>query len=110
MFVSDYELTRILLAVEPSVVFVRVLPIEADRLPVIASQALIEQASSMRVVSMTESDFYAQLGQYPTVAENGYVDTNGRWDHWPRDFLFSWPNERTAEGVLSLMSRYNTSI
>lgn len=25
-----------------------------------------------------------------------------RWDHWPSGFLFTWPNEDSAEGVLVL--------
>ncbi|WP_372740817.1 2,5-dihydroxypyridine 5,6-dioxygenase [Neptunomonas sp.] len=92
--------TRILLAVEPPEVLARMLPTEEDKSRVMASHKLLEQASSMRVVSSAGSDFRAQLGQYPTVAEYGYVDKPGRWDHWPSGFLFSWPNEGTAEGVL----------
>jgi 2,5-dihydroxypyridine 5,6-dioxygenase len=92
--------TRILLAVEPPEVLARMLPTEEDKRRVVASQELLEQASSMRVVSKAGSDFRAQLGQYPAVGEYGYVDKPGRWDHWPSGFLFSWPNEGTAEGVL----------
>lgn len=92
--------TRILLAVEPPEVLARMLPTEEDKIRVMASHKLLEQASSMRIVSNAGSDFHAQLGQYPTVAEYGYVDKPGRWDHWPSGFLFSWPDEGTAEGVL----------
>ncbi|ANG63883.1 2,5-dihydroxypyridine 5,6-dioxygenase [Marinobacterium aestuarii] len=94
--------TRILLAVEPPEVLARMLPTLADRDRVLASKTLLEQASSMRVTSAAGSDFRAQLGQYPAVAEYGFVDEPGRWDHWPSGFLFSWPNEGTAEGVLVL--------
>ncbi len=36
------------------------------------------------------------------MTEYGYADEPGRWDHWPSGFLFTWPNEEQAEGVLVL--------
>lgn len=94
--------TRILLAVEPPEVLARMLPSLEDKARVEASQRLLEQASNMRVKSGAGTDFYLQLGQYPAIAEYGFVDEPGRWDHWPSGFLFSWPNEGTAEGTLVL--------
>ncbi|SEG87214.1 2,5-dihydroxypyridine 5,6-dioxygenase [Marinobacterium lutimaris] len=92
--------TRILLAVEPPEVLARMLPTEADKLRVEASKELLQSARSMHVTSKAGSDFRASLGQYPAVTEYGYADEPGRWDHWPSGFLFSWPNEGTAEGKL----------
>jgi 2,5-dihydroxypyridine 5,6-dioxygenase len=94
--------TRILLAVEPPEVLARMLPTEDDRARVLASKQLLEQAASMRVTSKAGSNFRARLGQYPAVVEYGFADEPGRWDHWPSGFLFSWPDEGTAEGTLVL--------
>ncbi|OJT43550.1 2,5-dihydroxypyridine 5,6-dioxygenase [Serratia plymuthica] len=94
--------TRILLAVEPPEVLARMLPNPEDKARVLAAAAVLEQAKLMRVTSAAGSDFRAPLGQYPTVTEYGYADEPGRWDHWPSGFLFTWPNEEQAEGVLVL--------
>ncbi|AGN83006.1 MULTISPECIES: 2,5-dihydroxypyridine 5,6-dioxygenase [Pseudomonas] len=94
--------TRILLAVEPPEVLARMLPTEADKHRVLAAETLLKQARSMHVRSKAGSDFHAPLGQYPAVTEYGYADEPGRWDHWPSGFLFTWPNEDSAEGTLVL--------
>jgi len=94
--------TRILLAVEPPEVLARMLPTEADKGRVLAAEQLLKKARSIHVKSRAGSDFRAALGQYPSVTEYGFADEPGRWDHWPSGFLFSWPNEETAEGVLVL--------
>ena len=92
--------TRILLAVEPPEVLARMLPTLADKARVQAAEKLLKQARSIHVRSKAGSDFKALLGQYPAVTEYGFADEPGRWDHWPSGFLFSWPNEETAQGVL----------
>ncbi|MFJ4429838.1 2,5-dihydroxypyridine 5,6-dioxygenase [Pseudomonas sp. NPDC089395] len=94
--------TRILLAVEPPEVLARMLPSEDDKRRVLAAETLLKQARSMHVRSKAGSDFRAPLGQYPAVTEYGYADEPGRWDHWPSGFLFTWPNEDSAEGTLVL--------
>lgn len=92
--------TRILLAVEPPEVLARMLPTVADKERVLAAEQVLKAARSIQVKSRAGSDFRAQLGQYPSVTEYGFADEPGRWDHWPSGFLFSWPNEETAEGTL----------
>ncbi len=94
--------TRILLAVEPPEVLARMLPTEDDKRRVLAAETLLKQARSLHVRSKAGSDFHAPLGQYPAVTEYGYADEPGRWDHWPSGFLFTWPNEDSAEGTLVL--------
>lgn len=94
--------TRILLAVEPPEMLARMLPTEEDKVRVVAAQKLFEKAKTFRVTSKSGTDFSAQLGQYPVVSEYGFADEPGRWDHWPSGFLFSWPNEGSANGTLVL--------
>ncbi|MCO5785699.1 2,5-dihydroxypyridine 5,6-dioxygenase [Pseudomonas sp. G11-1] len=94
--------TRILLAVEPPEVLARMLPTLQDRNRVQAAAARLSRASTIEVKSAAGSDFRAALGQYPVVSEYGFADEPGRWDHWPSGFVFSWPDECSAEGVLVL--------
>lgn len=94
--------TRILLAVEPPEVLARMLPNEQDKTRVMAAKTVLEGASTITVTSDAGTDFRARLGQYPAVTEYGYADEPGRWDHWPSGFLFSWPDETSAEGTLVL--------
>ena len=92
--------TRILLAVEPPEILARMLPSLEDKRRVLAAAEVLKQARSIHVTSKAGTDFRAKLGQYPTVTEYGFADEPGRWDHWPSGFLFSWPDETTAEGTL----------
>lgn len=94
--------TRILLAVEPPEILVRLTPTEEDRRRVLAAAKILETAKSLHVKSAAGTDFRCQLGKFPVLTEYGYVDEPGRWDHWPSGFLATWPNELTAEGTIVL--------
>ena len=90
--------TKILLAVEPPEVLVRMMPTMADRERVLAAAARSERAREMRVTSKAGTDLRCPLGEFPAIAEYGFVDEPGRWDHWPSGFALTFPNEggRTA--------------
>ncbi len=94
--------TRILLAVEPPEVLVRILPTEADRARVLAAAELLKRGRSMQVRSDAGTDFRCALGAYPLLTEYGFSDEPGRWDHWPSGFLATWPDETTSEGTIVL--------
>ncbi|SDC20883.1 2,5-dihydroxypyridine 5,6-dioxygenase [Acinetobacter boissieri] len=94
--------TRILLAVEPPEVLARMLPTIEDKVRVKNAESILKTAKQMHVTSDAGTDFYAPLGQYPAVTEYGFADEPGRWDHWPSGFLFTWPNENQAEGILTI--------
>ena len=90
--------TKILLAVEPPEVLVRMVPTAADRDAVERAGAAIGAARQMRVSSYAGTDLVCRIGQYPPVLEYGYVDRPGRWDHWPSGFVLTWPNEGETSG------------
>jgi 2,5-dihydroxypyridine 5,6-dioxygenase len=90
--------TKILLAVEPPEVLVRLLPTAADRARVKAASARIAAAREMRVCSDAGTNLTCPLGEFPAISEYGYVDEPGRWDHWPSGFTLTWPNEGGAQG------------
>lgn len=90
--------TRILLAVEPPEVLVRMVPTEADRSRVKAAAERVGRAKEMHVVSGAGTDLRCPLGQFPAISEYGFVDEPGRWDHWPSGFVLTFPDEGGANG------------
>ncbi|SAL85689.1 2,5-dihydroxypyridine 5,6-dioxygenase [Caballeronia arvi] len=90
--------TKILLAVEPPEVLTRLVPTPADRERVLAAQARIARAKEMHIVSAAGTDFHCPLGEFEPIAEYGFVDEPGRWDHWPSGFALTFPNDRQAYG------------
>jgi 2,5-dihydroxypyridine 5,6-dioxygenase len=94
--------TKILLAVEPPEVLVRMVPTLADRSRVMAASARLGKAKEMHVTSPAGTDVRFSLGQFPAISEYGFVDEPGRWDHWPSGFALTWANEGEAEGKIVL--------
>lgn len=92
--------TRMLLAVEPPEVLMRLLPNRDDKRRVLAAANQLKKARTMTVVSDSGTDFRCELGQYEVLSEYGFVDEPGRWDHWPSGFNAIWPNEGSAEGCI----------
>ena len=90
--------TKILLAVEPPEVLTRLVPTLRDKERVVAAQQRIGAARTMRVVSAAGTDFHCPLGEFVPIAEYGFVDEPGRWDHWPSGFALTFPNDGQAHG------------
>lgn len=90
--------TKILLAVEPPEVLVRLVPTLEERARVLAARARIAKAKEMHIVSEAGTDFHCPLGEFAPIAEYGFVDEPGRWDHWPSGFALTFPNDGTAHG------------
>lgn len=94
--------TRILLAVEPPEVLARMVPTLEDRARVLAAGKRLSVAKEMHITSAAGTNLRCTLGEYPLLEEYGFVDTPGRWDHWPSGFLATWPNERSGQGRVVL--------
>jgi len=92
--------TKILLAVEPPEVLMRMVPTQADKERVTAASARIAAAKEMQVKSEAGTDLRCPLGEFPAISEYGFVDEPGRWDHWPSGFTLTWPNEGQANGTI----------
>lgn len=92
--------TKILLAVEPPEVLVRLVPTEADRTRVKAAAARIDHAREMHIVSAAGTDLRCKLGEFPVISEYGFVDEPGRWDHWPSGFALTFPDEGGSNGTI----------
>jgi 2,5-dihydroxypyridine 5,6-dioxygenase len=94
--------TKILLAVEPPEVLVRLLPSLDDKARVGQAAALLSAAKEMRVTSSAGTDLRLPIGEFPVIQEYGFVDEPGRWDHWPSGFGLTFPNEGQASGRIVL--------
>lgn len=94
--------TRILLAVEPPEVLMRLVPQAQDRDRVSAAARRIEGAREMHITSPAGTDLRCALGEYPAIQEYGFVDRPGRWDHWPSGFALTWPDEGRTNGTIVL--------
>jgi len=94
--------TRILLAVEPPEVLLRILPMKEDRDAVLAATKKLERAKVLRATSAAGTDIVFPLGNYPILSEYGFVDEPGRWDHWPSGFVATWPNDGQSQGKIVL--------
>jgi len=92
--------TRMLLAVEPPEIMMRMLPRPEDKVRVLKAAEKIGAAKEMHVTSKAGTDFRCQLGDYPVLTQYGLADEPGRWDHWPSCFSARWPNEGSAEGTI----------
>ena len=92
--------TKILLAVEPPEVLVRLVPTEADRTRVKAAAARIENAGEMPVDTAAATAVRCRRGEFPVISDYGFVDEPGRWDHWPSGFALTFPDEGGANGTI----------
>lgn len=92
--------SRMLLAVEPPEVMLRMMPTPEGKARVLAAEKILEKAKVMTVTSKAGTDFRCTVGQYPVLTQYGLADKPGRWDHWPSCFVATWPDEQTSEGVI----------
>ena len=93
---------KMLLAVEPPEVLVRMVPTMQDRARVLAAADKLQRARQMHVTSAAGTDLRLDIGEFPLLKEYGFVDEPGRWDHWPSGFLATWGNELSAQGRVVL--------
>jgi 2,5-dihydroxypyridine 5,6-dioxygenase len=92
--------TRMLLAVEPPEILLRMIPTLDDRRRVLAATERLGRARSMTVTSKAGTELSCALGNFPVLTEYGFADEPGRWDHWPSGFLATWSNEGSASGTI----------
>jgi len=93
---------RVLTAVEPAPLLARLPPTKELRERVEISAEILSNAKIMRITSKHGTDIVYKLGVYPTVAEYGYTDQPGRWDHWPAAFVFTGGADDGVDGKIVL--------
>ncbi len=96
--------TRMLLAVEPPEILLRLLPTLEDQQRAMAATQRLRLAKTMTVTSPAGTDFHCSLGAYPVLTQHGFSDVAGKWDHWPSCFVATWPNEGSSRGKIVIDS------
>src|SRR6267378_1628599 len=69
---------------------------------VLHAEQRLARARVMRVVSDAGTDLAVHCGQYPVMAQYGFAELPGRFDHWGAGMVHTFPNEGSAHGVVVL--------
>ncbi len=94
--------TRILRVMEPLHILRQMFPNEDLRRRVDLARELLMGAKALKFTSPHGTNVRYRLGQYPVIAEYGYTDEPGRWDHFPSGFAFTQGNDGEIEGTVVL--------
>lgn len=92
--------TRILRVAEPPDILARLFPDPDVVDKTKRGAALLAASGSLHATSEGGTDLRMQLRGYPAAAHCGFVDTPGRWDHWPSAICIIVPDIDTVSGVL----------
>lgn len=90
--------TRMLMVLEPPEILAQMVPRPEDKGRVMAADARLRAARTMRVTSNAGTDLSVKLGRFKPLPEYGFADEPGHWDHWPSGFISTWPDEGSANG------------
>lgn len=94
--------TRILRLMEPLHVLKQMAPTEDQRRRCELGRDMILKSKTMRITSPYGTDVRYGLQQYDAIAEYGYTDTPGRWDHFPSGFVFTQGADDQVDGKVVL--------
>jgi 2,5-dihydroxypyridine 5,6-dioxygenase len=64
------------------------------------AEALYSRTREVRVVSEAGTDLRYSRGDYPVMAQWGFSDEPGHFDHWGGGHLHTFPNEGSAHGTV----------
>lgn len=64
------------------------------------AEALYARTREVRVVSEAGTDLRYTRGEYPVMAQWGFSDEPGHFDHWGGGHLHTFPNEGSANGTV----------
>ena len=64
------------------------------------AEALYSRTREVRVVSEAGTDLRYSRGDYPVMAQWGFSDEPGHFDHWGGAHLHTFPNEGSAHGTV----------
>jgi 2,5-dihydroxypyridine 5,6-dioxygenase len=64
------------------------------------AEALYSRTREVRVVSEAGTDLRYSRGEYPVMAQWGFSDEPGHFDHWGGGHLHTFPNEGSANGTV----------
>src|SRR5215470_10499189 len=67
---------------------------------VLYAEQRLARARTMRVVSDAGTDLTVSCGEYPVMAQYGFAERPGRFDHWGAGMVHTFPNEGSAHGIV----------
>lgn len=93
---------RILLVKEEPETFMRLKPQAVDKVLVLDAIEIFKKTAVMHVTSEAGTDLVASFGKYDYLAQYGFSDEPGHWDHCPSAFAAAWPTEESVQGRVVL--------
>jgi 2,5-dihydroxypyridine 5,6-dioxygenase len=95
---------RMLFVAEPADVLERLAGTPEIRDRVESGAQRLKAARTLKVTSDAGTSLVADISNadLPITMQWGYVDTPGRWDHWPSGFIACFPRDLSAQGVVVL--------
>lgn len=95
---------RMLFVAEGADILERLASDGAVRANVESGAARLRRARRLTVSSGAGTQLEADVSgaQLPITMQWGYVDTPGRWDHWPSGFVACFPHDGSANGTIVL--------
>lgn len=95
---------RMLLVQEPPEILKRNFPTKELRQRVEEAEQVLRSGRTMHVTSDAGTDITYEFGQYKRyLAEYGYTDEPGRWDHWPAGMVAGFANDDGVNGTVVAM-------
>jgi 2,5-dihydroxypyridine 5,6-dioxygenase len=94
--------TRILRVMEPLHVLQQMAPTSDHRRRCELGRDLILSSKTMRISSDAGTEVTYGLSQYGAIAEYGFTDEPGRWDHFPSGFVFTQGDDESVNGKVVL--------
>lgn len=91
---------RILTIVEPPDALERLFPTIDIKERVLTARRGLEKARFLHVTSEAGTDLYYELIPGSGVAQYGFTDEAGHWDHWPSALISSYPVDGGVQGKL----------
>jgi 2,5-dihydroxypyridine 5,6-dioxygenase len=67
---------------------------------VLYGRDLYAKSKRARLLSDAGTDFTWTCGEFPVMAQYGYAEQRGRFDHWGAGHIHTFPNEGSANGVV----------
>lgn len=95
--------TRMLMVTEPYEVLREMFPDTDLRRRVEFGEKLLEKAQRLHISSAAGTDVEYVMGGYPVLAQYGYTDQPGRWDHFATGQVLSQAHDGQVNGQIVIM-------
>jgi 2,5-dihydroxypyridine 5,6-dioxygenase len=92
--------TRVLMIIDGPDDLERLLSPPGLKEAVLEAERRLAAAKVMRVVSDAGTDLSVRCGEYPVMAQYGFAELPGRFDHWGAGMVHTFPNEGSANGLV----------